>query len=137
MTWTKNAWQQEVSINLFEIACIPFQKELWLAKIPGCQSDFNEVVNRFDGCGIPDHLNEFIKDDFLNQEQAVELEKLSSLINETGEFNSQEEFEKLWSSELWQQISRLAGEIFTKHYSKILQQKKGPHTKWLVGNYLT
>ena len=131
MGWTKEVWRKEVASNLLELSSIEFQKDLWLAKMPGYQSDFTEVICRFNGCGIPDYLDEFIKQGFLGENQAQQLKALDILIDKTGDASNEVEYHALWSSELWKVISKLAGNILSDGFLEDLKQAGEPYLEWI------
>lgn len=131
MTLTKEVWRKNVSVYIFELSSVEFQKNIWLAKIPEYQSSFSDLINDFDGCGIPDYLDDFVIKDFLNQEQADALRKISALIDKTGEHSSEEEFEKLWNSKLWLEISTLAKKTLQEYFMCDLLDQGSPYVEWV------
>lgn len=130
MSWSKKVWRTQVSRNLFQLANIEFQKNLWLNKIDGYVGDFGELINDYDGCGIPDYLNDFEKDNFITNEEKIEFIKLSKLIDQTGEFNTPDEFEELWGSEIWIKISNLAKDLYLNYFAKENSENNSIYTKW-------
>jgi hypothetical protein len=130
MGWTKEVWRHQVASRLLEIGSIELQKDLWLAKLPGYQSDFTEAVNGLESCGIPDFLDNFLEHGFLENSQAQQIRQLDSLIDQTGEYSNPLEYEQLWKSGLWQEISKLSIAILNDGFVDDLTRPKSPYQTW-------
>lgn len=130
--WKRDTWRKELAANLFEIGNIALQKDLWLAKIAGYQSDFTEAINNLDSCGVPQYLDEFVSKGFLTASVASRLKSLDNLIGQTSEYKSKEDFEKLWQSELWMKISNLALEVVKNFFNEELKDAGTPLHDWIL-----
>lgn len=130
MGWTKKTWRNEVSVNLFEFANLPFQKDLWLNKISGYQSDFDSLINDFDSCGIPDYINDFVLDDFLCKADAKKLLEINTLINKLPDIQTPQDYKLLWELNDWILISSLSSNLFNKSFLKDFKSSK-EHELWL------
>jgi hypothetical protein len=131
MSWTRETWRKELASNLFELGNIALQQDLWLAKIPGYQSDFTEAINNLDSCGVPQSLDEFVSKGFITTVAASRLKSLDSLMEQTGEYLSKDDFEKLWKSVEWQKISDLALGIVKDFFDEELKNAGIPLRDWI------
>jgi len=133
MSWTKEVWRESVALALFEIGNINYQKQLWNGKIEGFQSDFDESICAFGDCGIPDYLDDFLKDKFISKEELAQLSCLNDIIDEIDEIDEYNcsEYEKLWQSSEWNNIASKAKYVFLTFFKNDFPTKRNDFVqKW-------
>lgn len=101
------------SSRLFELANIPFQKECWSAKIPNCQSDYGDLMEGLEFLWDDSTREVYLGDGILNQNEINDLMNLVPYLESVDNIDNDED---LWRNDYWVKASKLAKEIYFKHF---------------------
>lgn len=134
MGWTKEVWRQGVAAILFEFANIPFQKALWTGKIGGYSSFFDEAICGFGDHGIPEHIDEFKKMNFISDSEANQLIALSDSIDRFCKGKEEVEFkhDSLWKNHEWINLSKDFKKVLQDCFEDDLADKGKPYEDWIL-----
>ncbi|MFK7826938.1 MAG: hypothetical protein AB8G05_22535 [Oligoflexales bacterium] len=121
MGWDKDTWRKNVSVMLFDMGSIEFQKFSWNINNENIQGSFVELITNIEDYVIPEGLPEFLRLGFVSEDEKENLESLSDKIDvfydELGK-DLNKPHEEIWVHPTWISISRFAASIFLASFKE-------------------
>lgn len=116
--WSKNVLRGRISGCLFELANIPFQKDLWTNKVKNLWGDSTELLADLGAIIGDGNLLHFKAEGYISDEEEGKLLKLDKFLLKITDnyFQDGVDNEVLWKSSDWKFVSEIAKDLYCHHF---------------------